>query len=162
MKVKDMLKTIVTERPDPKDAAAVRNPIYAWNNVRYGEKPGFFTVLLKSEAGVVHGGLMAYVHTDSIFIDILWVDDASRGQGYGTRLLLEAEKECVRRGIPYSTVDTFDFQAQPFYVKNGYEEIGTIPKYVRGFDRIFLRKKVIEGAGPIEEYGNAENVLGKM
>lgn len=159
MKVKDMLHTITTEHPDPRDAQAVRTGIYAFNNHHYGEKPTFYTVLLKSTAGVVYGGLTAYVHTDSIFIDILWVDDTLRGQGYGGMIMEAAEKEAIRRGIPYATVDTFDFQAEPFYKKCGYESIGVIKKYVRGFDRFFLRKKLIEDAGPIEDYGNRQ-ILG--
>lgn len=156
MKVKDMLQCITTERPDPRDSAAVRTGIYAFNNHHYGEKPTFFSVILKSTSGVVYGGLTAYVHTDSIFIDILWVDDVVRGQGYGKKIMDAAEKEAIRRGVPYATVDTFDFQAKPFYEKCGYEDIGTIEKYVRGFDRYFLRKKLIEGAGPIEDYGNSD------
>lgn len=140
MKVRDMPHIITTERPDPKDAAVVRNGIYAFNNRNYGEKPGFFTVILKSNNGVVYGGLTAYVHSDSIFIDILWVDDALRGQGYGSKILKAAEKEAIRRGIPHATVDTFDFQAEPFYKKNGYYDIGVIKNYVLGFDRFFLRK----------------------
>ncbi len=140
MKVRDMLHITTTEHPDPKDSAVVRNGIYSFNNAHYGEKPGFFSVILKSTAGVVYGGLTAYVHSDSIFIDILWVDDVVRGQGYGTKLIQAAEAEARKRKIPSSTVDTFDFQAEPFYKKMGYVDIGVIRNYVHGFDRFFLRK----------------------
>jgi hypothetical protein len=39
-------------------------------------------------------------------------------------------------------VDTWDFQAEEFYLKNGYERIGELKNYWHGHSKIFLRKKL--------------------
>ncbi|TIE22137.1 N-acetyltransferase, partial [Legionella pneumophila] len=52
------------------------------------------------------------------------------------------EAEAVKRGIPASTLDTFSFQAEGFYLKQGYKHLGTIKNYLEGHDRIYLRKQL--------------------
>lgn len=65
-----------------------------------------------------------------------------RSAGIGSKLLDYAEKEAINRNIQISTTDTFEFQAVNFYRKNGYNEIGVITNYLKGYDRVFFRKKL--------------------
>lgn len=37
-------------------------------------------------------------------------------------------------------VDTFDFQAEEFYIKNGYDVIGEIKNFPKGHRRIYFSK----------------------
>ena len=39
-------------------------------------------------------------------------------------------------------VDTYGFQAQEFYQKYGFKIISTVPDYLLGHDRIFMRKDI--------------------
>jgi len=73
----------------------------------------------------------------------LWIEQNSRSQGYGSELLKVAEQEGIKYGCLYSTLDTFSFQAEEFYLKNGYQRIGEIPNYLFEHSRIFLRKKLV-------------------
>lgn len=41
------------------------------------------------------------------------------------------------KGLPKIFVDTYEFQAQAFYEKHGFYCIGTIPKYLKDYDRNF-------------------------
>ncbi len=59
-----------------------------------------------------------------------------------TELLEAAEKEAVGNGCIFSLVDTWDFQAEEFYLKNGYERMGEIKNYWHGHSKLFLRKKL--------------------
>ncbi len=101
-----------------------------------------FSVLLKDENGNIHGGVLARFDLESIYIDMLWVNENSRHQGYGTTLLNAAEKEGYKLGCRYSTLDTYDFEAEAFYLKNGYERFGEIKNYWLNHSRIFLRKNL--------------------
>lgn len=38
-------------------------------------------------------------------------------------------------------LDTFDFQAEGFYVKNGYKVIGEIADFPKGHKRIYFAKR---------------------
>lgn len=84
--------------------------------------------------------MQAGIDSESIFIDILWIDESYRKQGLGTTLLLAAEQEAKRFGCKYSTLDTIDYQAVDFYLKNHYQCIGEIKNYTFGHSKIFFRK----------------------
>jgi hypothetical protein len=40
--------------------------------------------------------------------------------------------------MQFSLVDTWDFQAKEFYLKNGYEKIGELKNYWHGHSKLFL------------------------
>ncbi len=101
-----------------------------------------FSILLKDEADKVHGGILAKFDSESMYIDSLWVDESLRFQGFGTKLLKVAESEAYKLGCRYLTVDTYSFQAEGFYLKNGYERLGEIKNYYLHHTKIFLRKNI--------------------
>ena len=49
----------------------------------------------------------------------------------------------INKRISKLFVDTYAFQAQAFYQKHGFYCIGTIPEYLLGYDRIFMRKDIL-------------------
>lgn len=59
-----------------------------------------------------------------------------------TKLLDEVEQEAIKNGCVFSLVDTWDFQAEEFYLKKGYERIGELKNYWLGHSKIFLRKNL--------------------
>jgi len=104
-----------------------------------------FSVMLKDENNKIHGGIVARFDLESMYVDLLWIDENLRHQGYGTKLLTAAEMEVHRLGCHYSTVDTYSFQAEEFYLKNGYTILGEIKNYYLHHSKIFLRKKLKAG-----------------
>ncbi|MFW2570014.1 GNAT family N-acetyltransferase [Legionella sp. 29fVS95] len=119
----------------------VREGIISFNEPFIGSKPKRFSVYAKDKNQII-GGAIVYAHTTSIYIDVLWVDNHYRGSGIGTDLLNAVEQEALKRNISESTLDTFSFQAEEFYLKQGYTHLGTIKDYLEGYDRIYLRKKL--------------------
>ncbi len=86
--------------------------------------------------------MQAFLGTESVYIDVLWVEENIQKQGYGTRLLDAVEREAIKNGCVFSLVDTWDFQAEEFYLKNGYERIGELKNYWLGHSKIYLRKNL--------------------
>ena len=146
-----MYKVVVDHAPSQEDNAVIREGIIASNEHIVGERDRAFSIFLKNDAGNVFGGIQAFLDTESIYIDVLWVAEHLQKQGYGTKLLETAEREAINNGCMFSMVDTYDFQAEEFYVKNGYERIGEIKNYWHGHSKIFLRKKL----RPSSEAGRA-------
>jgi|TARA_R110002110_G_C13470277_1_gene720518 GNAT superfamily N-acetyltransferase len=134
-------RIIVDQIPSQENDEVVRNALHEFNVAQIGQDE-HYSVFAFSPEGKIIGGLLVYQEAHSIFIDILWIDESERGKGLGTELLLAAEKEAVRRKVPYSTTDTLAFQAVNFYRKNGYEQIGMVKNYIEGHDRYFFRKKL--------------------
>jgi hypothetical protein len=52
----------------------------------------------------------------------------------------ELERRAAERGCPHAWVDTFSFQARPFYERLGYRVFGVLPDYPTGHERYFLCK----------------------
>jgi GNAT superfamily N-acetyltransferase len=63
-----------------------------------------------------------------------------RGQGLGSRLLAAAEAEAWRRDCLGVFLDTFEYQALPFYQRHGYELFGTLDGYPPGWRQYHVRK----------------------
>lgn len=67
-----------------------------------------------------------------IYIDILWVDEAYRHQGLGSKLLKTVETWARDKNVMYTKVDSDTFQAPAFYLKNGYEVVAKLPLKITG------------------------------
>ena len=99
-------------------------------------------LLLRDEHGAITGGLWGESLYDWLFIELLAVPSDARGTGLGTQLMQQAESEARRRGLIGVWLDTFHFQARPFYEKLGYTVFGTLPDHPRGGARFFLQKRL--------------------
>ena len=90
----------------------------------------------------VLGGVIAAVYWDWLYINLMWLREDLRGQGYGGRLLAQVEAEARRRGARHAYLDTFSFQAPEFYKKYGYRVFGQLADFPAGHTRYFLSKEL--------------------
>lgn len=137
---------LFTQKLDPTEAdiEAVRIPLVA-NLEQMGRDPGYrpYAVLLSDHpGGPVTGGLYGYVLFEWLFIQFVSVPETLRGQGVGTQLMVRAEDWARAEGLGGLWLDTFAFQALPFYEKLGYTVFGEISDHPRGSSRYFLKKQL--------------------
>jgi len=88
----------------------------------------------------VVGGLLGSIWGGVLYVRILWVAAALRGQGHGGRLLEAAERRAGERGCRHVFLDTFSFQAPGFYAKQGYTTWAKADGWPLGHSHHFLRK----------------------
>lgn len=101
--------------------------------------------VVKDKNGSEIGGILAGIgYWKGLDIKVLWVNEKHRQKGIGTTLLKHVEKIAKEKGVKISMLDTFDFQAENFYLKNGYESVGEIKNFPKGHRRIYFSKKLIE------------------
>jgi GNAT superfamily N-acetyltransferase len=93
----------------------------------------------------VLGGLLGEIWGGSLYVSHLWVAEAARGAGHGTRLLQAAERYAIERGCQGAFLGSFSFQAPAFYQKQGYEVFGVLEDHPPGH-RMFLLKKRLAAA----------------
>jgi len=127
----------------PADEARVVSGLLAFNEARIGpadERPVKFVA--RDSVGSVVGGILGHTRWRWMYIAKLWVDESARGQGLGTRLMEAAEDLARSRGCTDVSLDTFDYQARPFYEKLGYELFGTLEGYPPGSRQYYLRKRL--------------------
>lgn len=105
------------------------------------ENWGPLSVSHRDAEGVLRGGLIASRKGNWLCIDYLWVDETLRGSGLGRTLMEAAEQEAVELGCLFALVDTFSFQALPFYQKQGYQQQMSLPDFPQaGMQRHYLTK----------------------
>lgn len=73
---------------------------------------------------------------------MLWVSEELRGQGYGSKLLNEAENIVLNKGCKLIHLDTWNFQAPEFYKKHGFKVFGILEGFAEGTKRYFLKKEL--------------------
>ena len=139
------VRITVEPRASAADVAAVQAGLRAFNVARIGEpheEP--VQLFLRGEDDRVVGGLLGHVRWRWLYVAKLWIDDAHRGAGYGTALLAAAESFAQSRGCIGAYLDTFEYQARPFYEKLGYELFGTLEGYPPGFRQYHLAKRFLQ------------------
>ena len=138
----------ITCEPDAPEADTtfVRQGLRSFNN-QFINDDGFqpLNLFLRREDGSIAGGLLGDMYWGWLHINILWIDEAMRRQGYGERLLKRAEEEALKKGCRAVHLDTMSFQAKPFYEMFGYTVFGVLDDLPVGHQRIFLTKKLVTG-----------------
>jgi ribosomal protein S18 acetylase RimI-like enzyme len=139
--------------PSPAEARGIEDRIDAFNveatGIPFG---GPVSCVWRDEGGAVVAGITGYVWGECCHVQFLWVHEARRGGGLGTRLLAFAEEEAARRGCRQVVLETYTFQAPEFYRRAGYEEMGRVSGHpAPPHEHLFLRKRLREaapGVGP--------------
>ena len=107
---------------DPYASADLRNivqSIVANHNVAVTGKAEWYPAafFLRDENGEVLGGLLGDIWAGWLHVRTLAVVAPARGHGFGKELMKRAELYAVERGCTDAFLDTFSFQARPFYEK---------------------------------------------
>lgn len=137
------LNISIEDDPPPQDLSLLRQQLYEFNVSRTGLDGQFISVFLRDRRRQVMGGLHGWTAFNYLHVDVLWIREDVRGQGYGKRLLLACEGEAVARGCRYAELETFSFQALEFYRKLGYAVFGELEGLAGGHRWYFLKKELV-------------------
>lgn len=127
--------------PRAEDVARVRAGLMAFNAAAVGPTVVQALALYLRDGGdAIRGGLTGYLAWEWLYVDLLWVEESLRGQGYGAALLADAERVAREGGCVAARLDTYEFQARPFYERHGYTVYGVLDGYPAGTRQYSLRK----------------------
>lgn len=98
--------------------------------------------VLKDKEGNVVGGIncILFYCWNTMYIDMLWISENHRKNGHGSKLLNEVERIAREEKCTLIHLETMDFQAREFYLKNGYEIFGELENVPDGHKRYYMRK----------------------
>ena len=115
--------------------------IRAYNDTRIGVwRPESFGFFAHDDQGRFLGGVYGVVARGWLYLDGIAVAEAARRQGLASQLLQAAEEEARQRGCHHVWLETYSFQAKPFYERHGYTIFGTLNDYPIGYCRYFMQK----------------------
>jgi GNAT superfamily N-acetyltransferase len=117
-----------------------RNIISKTGNTELGRTVHIF---IRDRENRVVGGVIGNVFGGWLYVSLLWVEESLRNKGNGTRLLKMIESEAAKLGCKYAHLDTYSFEARPFYEKHGYTLFATLGNYPEGHSKHFLKKTLL-------------------
>lgn len=103
-------------------------------------------ILIQDENGNRLGCLTFKLYWQWLDLADFWLSPDLRKQGFGSKMLSQAETYAVENGCKYALVETYRFQAKGFYEKHGYMVIGQIDDYPPGECKYTLRKSLHSGS----------------
>jgi len=136
---------------DPATLKAVEDGLIAFNEGATARPHDWLPLTLSvRRAGETEpvGGLVGHTFAGWLFVALFHLPPDLRRQGLGSELLRRAEDEARARGCVGAYLDTFSFQARPFYEKQGYAVFGALPGFPPGHTRIFLAKRLDASPAP--------------
>lgn len=132
---------VPVEKPDESFWEVVGRGIHHFNVQMAGDLQSQQVCLaLRAADGKIAGGLIGKTYWNWFYIDLLFIQEGLRGQGYGHRLLTLAEAEARQRGATEVFLDTFSFQAPEFYQRHGYQVFGVLKDFPPGQARYYLTR----------------------
>ena len=137
------VKIEVRRDPSAEEIDLIFNGLVEFNESQVGDaRFKEFRIFASCQSEATIAGLLGHTLWNGFFISALWVAEAVRRKGIGRQLLARAEELAMQNGCDHIHLDTFDFQAREFYVKNGFHLFGTIEDYPIGHKRYYLIKKL--------------------
>jgi GNAT superfamily N-acetyltransferase len=100
-------------------------------------------VLARDAQRALVGGAVGTINWNWLHISLLWVAESRRHAGLGSRLMAAIERAGIERGCTRAHLDTFSYQARPFYERQGYRVFGVLEDYPTGHQRFFLEKVLV-------------------
>jgi len=131
----------IRDNPSAEETDIILRGLIEYNESQAGPASRRNLAVFARRGDEIVAGLLGATHWNWLHIQYLWVSKELRHQGVGRRLVLEAEKEARARGCDHAHLDTFSFQARPFYERLGYSVFGQIEDYPAGHSRFFLQKR---------------------
>jgi len=95
---------------------------------------------IRDDDGALHGGVIGRMAGDSVYMEIVYNDDAVRGTGLGRETMKLVEDRARELGAREAWLYTMSFQAKPFYEKLGYSQFAELPWLDGKHKRHFMRK----------------------
>lgn len=138
-----MNKTYEIEAVDSPDWAIIGGGISTFNQQQAGpDNAKNLCFVVKAPDGEVVGGVIGTTYWNWLSVELMWLKEELRGQGYGRKRLTLAEDEGRRRGATHAHLDTFSFQAPGFYEKHGYQIFGELKDFPPGHTRYYMVKEL--------------------
>ena len=106
------------------------------------KKPGVDIVLFLKDGAKIIGAISCDTYNLCMYIDVMWLDKAYRGRGYGKVLITQAENIAREKGCIFAHTCTFSYQSPEFYKACGYEVFAELDDYPDNIVQYFLKKKL--------------------
>ena len=144
------LKLSIERKPHPRDVQVLTDELASYAQSKGLSPDGQdLAVFLRDHLSKVVGGVFGTTYWGLLWLQMVWVEESLREQGYGTELMRAAEREALRRGCHLARLETFAPETLDFYKRLGYEVFGELEGHPPGSTTYFMKKS------NLKEWGSA-------
>ncbi len=148
----------IDDTPSTNEINLIRKKLNTYNRDQTDgayDQPGIeINLALKNTEDEVIGGIIVSTMLHVMHLEVLWVAEKFRKQGYGRELVLAAESIGCEKGSLTSHTWTFEFQGPEFYPKVGYELVGIYDGYPNDLKEYVFKKHLGDLKDPLERNGS--------
>ncbi|EMM5118565.1 GNAT family N-acetyltransferase [Providencia stuartii] len=130
----------ITTSPSESEVARIHQSLINYNLQFFSEDIHSPLAVFYEQEGEILGGITGSTLGNWLRINYFWLEEPLRKQGIGSQLIQAMENKAKELGAKYAQVDTFSFQAKPFYEKQGYQVISTLIEYPIKHERYYFMK----------------------
>lgn len=110
----------ITDKCTDEDYKFVCDSLYKYN-VDKTVGPRIDSSFIMKDGTKTIGACFCNTFSKSLYVDVMWIDVAYRGRGYGRLMISQDEKTGKENGCVFSHTCTFSYQSPAFYKACGYE-----------------------------------------
>ncbi len=136
------MEFVINENPNESDINKVLHRLQEYNAPFWETDDRHKFIITLNDNNSITGGIVFTIFGEWLEIDYFWVDIEKRSKGYGKQILEKVEIYAKSKGCKHSFLNTFSFQAKPFYEKNGYQVVYTQNNYPITNSRYFMEKQL--------------------
>lgn len=108
--------------------------ILAFNAPYFGDKRAQYFTISLNHNGELSGGLTGFIRSTVCYINLVFIDESFRHQKLGSKIIEQVENFARHHECRKIDLETYEFQALPFYQKLGFHILGHIPNGLGGQD----------------------------
>jgi GNAT superfamily N-acetyltransferase len=123
--------------------ACLAQRIYDYNAAATGYHDAeSFSAVQKDESGTLEAGICGYTWGGCCYVSYLWVSEAARGRGLGSKLLGAIERHAREKRCCLVLLSSHSFQAPGFYARKGYTQVARVNDHPVGHSSAVYTKRL--------------------
>ncbi|WP_422138342.1 GNAT family N-acetyltransferase [Endozoicomonas sp. ALC020] len=138
-----LMQIILNKKPNEEDISDIRERLKSYNRpFLEGVKDESIVCYCNGLNGEKVAGIVGRIRGKWLLVEYLWVSESQKGNGIGSKLLLNLETHAMSEGCHSSMLHTASFQAEPFYRKHGYKTQMILDDYCENIDVYYMTKQL--------------------
>ena len=132
----------IENTPKQEDLDVIKNGLAEYAVPYTDDSEAFVNIVLtmRDKNDKVFGGAIGKIIWNWFYVSHLWVDSRLRGKGLGKEIMKRFEYAARERGCGKAHLETFSFEAKPFYESLGYKVFAELNDYPKGHRKFFMCK----------------------
>lgn len=132
----------LTDSASPAELDRIRHELHQYNVQHIGEYRYQPIQAMAYEEDAHIAGITGHTGLGWLYVDLFWIHPEHRGKKLGEKLLSHIEAQAKLRNCHSAYLYTYSYQAEGFYLAQGYQVVARLPNFPTGEEKIIMTKSL--------------------